>query len=329
MTLLELLLVMGVLGILMGAGVGMLSSINLGERAARGLVQNVIRAARNSAVARGAGARVRLDPNTGTLRAEALEVIGTWHFESGSEMLRGAFQLDGANFGAEYVDDGFVGRALTLPRGAHARAEVPVHQYSSFDLSDGFRIECALRLEADGGGRVLQLGETIGLDVTGAGGVRAWFYPLAKDATGKEVRGGKLVYAAPAGTLGIGRWTRVAFEYDRRRLALGIDGVELEPEEPVLETLPVWHIAAPLVIGDRQAGFVGSIDSLVISAVAASEEIALPESVRFDPGVPSEIRFDAGGNLDRAAHREPLSVGIVYEDARTAVIRVGMYGNVE
>lgn len=329
MTLLELLLVMAVLGVLMGAGVGMLSSINLGERAAKGLVQNVLRAARNSSVARGALARVRIDPINGVMRAEAMEVIGTWHFEDQGESMRGAFGLDGALLGAVHVDDGFVGRALAFPRGARSRAVVPVHQYSLYDLSDGFRIEFCLRPEANGGGAVLRLGDAIGVDVSDAGAVAAWFVPKTIDATGKDMKGGRVTYRAPAGTATLGAWTRIAFEYDRKAVTLHVNGVALDPEEPALETLPVWSINDPLVLSGGEAGFVGAIDALVISAVAASEEIELPEGVRFDPGVPAEIRFDADGSLDRAVHREPVVVRLIYEDGRDYPIRVGMYGTVE
>jgi len=53
--------------------------------------------------------------------AEAMEVIGTWHFES-EPVLEGAFELDGTNGGGVLVDDGFLGRALSFPAGARAMA---------------------------------------------------------------------------------------------------------------------------------------------------------------------------------------------------------------
>jgi hypothetical protein len=143
----ELLLVMGLLALLMGAGVGMLSSINLGRRAAVGLVQSVVRAAHNSAVARNAPARVRIDVPTGTMRAEAMAVIGTWHFES--ERLEGAFEINGVLESGSIVDDGYIGRALTFSptAGRTPAAEFPVHQDASYDLSLGFAIECVVRVD--------------------------------------------------------------------------------------------------------------------------------------------------------------------------------------
>ena len=64
LTLIELLLVMGVLALVLGVGLGSLASLNPGERAAVGLVQDALRSAHNSAVARVASARVRRErPN--------------------------------------------------------------------------------------------------------------------------------------------------------------------------------------------------------------------------------------------------------------------------
>ncbi len=326
LTLLELLLVMGLLGVLLGAGVGVLSSINLGERAAVGLVQNTIRSARNAALARGAGASVEIDVREGAVVARALEVVGTWHFES-QPTLAGAFEIDGAAVDTVLIDDGFVGKALAFRRGAKALASIAVENQPSFDLSDGFRIALALRVDDGGAGRVLRLGDTVTIDAQGKGVVRASLTPMAFDAAGRETKAGKIVVESPPTTRPAGAWRRIVLDYDRRRLALSIDGVEAARAE---STSPVWRVDGPLRIGDERSGFVGAIDSLVIAAVGASETVRLPEGVRFAPDSATTILFDAGGGLQREAHREPLEVRLVFEkDASTRVIRIGMYGTVE
>jgi prepilin-type N-terminal cleavage/methylation domain-containing protein len=326
MTMLELLLVMGLLGVLLGAGVGVLASINLGERAAVGLVQNSVRSARNAALARGAGARVRIDAAQGELVAEALEVVGTWHFESQPTLL-GAFELDGGALDTVLVDDGYVGKALAFPRGSKATASVAVQNDPSYDLSDGFRIQCAVRVDEDGGGRLLRLGDTIGLDVSSSGVVRGWFTPEVLDSTGRPMKAGKIVVESAPVKVPASVWRRVVLDYDRQRLALEIEGLEMARADADAR---VWPIDDALRIGDDRSGFVGAIDSLVISAVGASEVVKLPEGVRFAPESPAWIRFDAGGALDRAAHSEPLEIRLVFEgDASTRTIRVGMYGTVE
>jgi hypothetical protein len=325
MTLLELLLVMGLMAMLMGAGIGVLSSLDLGRRAAVGTVQNAIRAARNSALARNAPARVLIDVKNSTVTSDAFAVIGTWHFES--ERLEGAFGLDGVLRGATLIDDGFVGRALSFAGGKGAYAEVPVHQDASYDLSGGFAVECAVLITADGGGKLLRIGESAGIEVSGARSIKAWFAPEVLSTNGTLTRGGKLSVETASGAIPEHRWTRVRVEYDRRRLLLELDGIEVARLEA---TAPVWRVEEPLTLSDPQGvSFPGAIDNLVISAVAASDELRMPETVHFTPDSVAEIHFDAGGNLDRELHTQPVQVTLQYADGTTAVVRVGMYGTVE
>jgi hypothetical protein len=109
-----------------------------------------------------------------------------------------------------------------------------------------------------------------------------------------------------------------------------LDGVRIESTEELMpDGAPVWRIESPLVLGDTQRGFTGAIDALRLSAVTASETARLPENVEFAVDVPKQLCFDAGGNLDRGVHREPAIVTLVYQDGRTAAIRVGLYGTVE
>ena len=125
LTLIELVVVMGLIGVLLGAGIGMLSTLNLGERAAIGLVQNVIRAARNTALARSSPAIVRIDRAAGTISAEGTQVVGTWHFED--ERMRGGRQLDGRIGGAEVVSGGYIGKALSFTKAQRGSvATVPI-----------------------------------------------------------------------------------------------------------------------------------------------------------------------------------------------------------
>lgn len=323
MTLLELLLVMGLMAMLLGVGVGMLTSLDLGQRAAVGSVQNAIRAARNSALARNAPARVKIDLANSLLESESLAVIGTWHFES--ERLEGAFGLDGVLRGGVIIDDGFVGKALSFA-GRKAFAEVPVHQDPSFDLALGFAIDCAVRVDEDGGGRLLRIGHSVGVDVTGAREVKAWFVPEVRDSTGALTRGGKLTAESAPNALAKSRWARLHVDYDRRRLLVAIDGIEVARLEA---NANVWRVEDPLSLSDESSSFPGTLDNLVISAVAASDVLQLPETVRFAAGSATEISFDAGGNLDRERHTAPAKVELEYQDGVRAVVRVGIYGTVE
>ena len=115
------MLVMGLLAFVLGAGLGAFASLDPGRRAAVGLVQDIVRSAHNTAIARRAPARVRIDAATGEIVAEGMAVVGTWHFED--ESLSGGGGLDAVGVGTDdgLTADGYLGRGLDLsgaPRGA-------------------------------------------------------------------------------------------------------------------------------------------------------------------------------------------------------------------
>lgn len=323
-TLMELLVVMLILGMLFGIGVGTLASLDLGKQAARGALLNVIRSARTSAVARGAGSRVRFDAPTSSVRAEGIAVLGTWHFEREAT---GAGLYEGENRGGKLIDDGYIGRAISFS-GARpgSTLEVQVQQDPGFDLSLGFTIECALRWDGSAAGRPLNVGNVVGLEVTGAGSVRGWFIPVARNKEGDEIAGGRTSVDSEAGALAPHRWVRVKLDYDRRALRLYLDDLEVGRAE---ETGKVWKLGGSLRICDPKTGFPGDLDRLVVSAVTSTSEYTLPETMHFDTDVPDEIRFAAGGYLDRELHEQSVVLHLIDQKGGRQTLRVGLYGTVE
>lgn len=323
LTLLELLFVIGLIGVVFGIGIGMFSSLDLQSRTITSEVQSVLRSANNWASARSGPARVRIDAERGALRAEGLEVIGTWHFES--LPVRGAFDLNGSAVGCELDEDGFQGRALNVS-GRGANVEIAVEDDAAFDLTSGFAIECALLANTSGAGRIVTLGATAGLDVVGDGRLRGWFVAVRTDETGMEKKTGRVLVESPANALPLQEWTRVGLRYDRRRFQLLVEGVVVASVD---EEAPVWKIEGPLRLSDERRPFGGSLDSLVISAVVTDEETLLPDGVVFAKGVPQEIAFAPGGGLDRALHAEPVEIALVFDDGRKKRVGVSLYGTVE
>ena len=335
LTLIELLAVMAIVGILLGAGVGALASLDLGERSILGQVQNAIRATRNTALARRAPARVRClrgpaeDEGFGAaLQPEALVLVGTWHFEGD---LEGAGGLEGTGVEPVFVDDGFIGRALDFTGGGHTMVEFPVQQDAAFDFEQGFVLELELRIGVGRGaavgdqGPLLDLGGAFGLELAGRGALAGWFVPLGHDATGEARPTGRQVVRTPAGTLEPGRWSRVRFEYDRRLARLFVDGLEVA--RAPLDS-PVWRLEGPLYLGDRRRGLAASLDGLVLGAFAADERVELGDTVRLAEA-PPVLAFDAAGHLDREVHGERASLVLEFEDGRRAPVWIGLYGTVE
>jgi len=327
-TLLELLLVMGLIGIITGVGLGLFAGFDPGRRAAVGLVQNVLRSAQQSAVARRAPALVHFDRATGTLIAEALEVAGTWHFESMD--LPGARGLDGLAFdfpGEVLAEDGFTGQALDFGRGGRRpRVEVDVSVDSLLNPRRGFQLDVALRPAANMGARVVDLGGVVQLSVRGDGGVDARILTERIDELGRPVVGPPVTLRSAPGVLRLGRWTRVSLVYDRRELVLSADGVPLAATG---EERALWALVGPLVLGDATQRWPGAMDQLVLSTVTASEEYTLPSTVTFDERTPTLVRFLAGGSLDPALHAGPVVFGLVFEGGGGDEVRINPFGPVE
>lgn len=325
MTLIELMFTMAILALVLGVGLGSIASLDLGRGTAATLVESTLRATGNWAASRRSPSRVTFDVEGGSMRAEGLDVIGTWQFES--IPIRGAFDVLGTVYDLELVDDGFVGRALRLAGApTEARFQVPVQGDPAWDFSEGFRVQIALRPEDGPGGRILRIGEALAIDGTASGGLVVAFAAQRVDETGRRVPAGLVKLAVPDGALPLGRWSRVLVSYDRRQLSVFVEGVLVGA---LAEGSLVAPIEAALVIGGGRTIWSGSVDALVVSAVAVDERAVLPRGVVFGPGAPKEVVFAPGGRLERTVHREPVEVPLVFADGSTRSLRISLYGTVE
>jgi len=325
LTLIELMIVMGLVAVILGAGLGALAGIDTGSGPAVAIVNSSLRSANNWAVARRAPARVTFDAEANTIYAEGLAVIGTWHFENNPP--RGAFGLNGSYEGIDLAEDGYLGMALDLKNAENGGAYVvPVQRSPTYDLSSGFQIAFAAKPLEPGSAQVLAIGESVGVELTSQGGVKAWFQGERRDQNGLVRSTGKVLTETSAGLLRIGSWSRILVSYDRSMLAIFVEGV---PAGRTSDDAWVIKVGGPLVIGGRRRQWPGMIDSVVISAVAAEDRIELPEGVSFAETAPKEVVFAAGGGLDRRVHSKPVRFSLEFEDLTTEVIEVGVYGTVQ
>ena len=210
-TLLELLLVMGLLGTILGIGLGTFASFDPARRAARGLVANALRQARNEAVANRASARVSFDPETRTVTSEGSAVAGTWRFETPA--LEGAREIDGLAQGfpgTMLTEDGFVGRALDLDLGERGcRVVVDLQSEPLFQLRRGFRLSCALRPKSLKASTILDFGGVLTLESVADGSVRFTVVTRRVDELGRPFAGEAVVVKTAPGAIEAGRWSQV------------------------------------------------------------------------------------------------------------------------
>ena len=324
-TLLELLLVMGLIATVFGAGLGAFAALDVQERQAVGVVKEALRTARNSALGRQVPAHVSIDAAAGTLQPARSLVIGTWAFERGdaSDLVAGAFGIDGIAAGGAWIEDGWIGDGLDLSD--DGLVEIPVRGLPSWDLSEGFSIELAVRRDDVGGGRLLRIGDTLGIDVGAAGEVRAWFVARL-DVDGLMPReGGRVILETDPGVVPPARWVRLRFSYDRRQLELVADSIPRARSE---EERAVWELDGPLILSDEDRPFPGAVDSLVVSAVAVEEVLELPDTVRIAEA-PPELRFAANGALERTSHPTPVDIVLEFEDGSRETVTIGVYGTIE
>ncbi|MDA1264596.1 MAG: prepilin-type N-terminal cleavage/methylation domain-containing protein [Planctomycetota bacterium] len=327
-TLIELMLVMGLIAIVLGVGLGSLAALNPGERAAVGLVQDALRSAHNSAIARTAPARVRFDAKQGTMISEGLEVMGTWHFED--VMLDGAEGLGGTFFGmdAAVTQDGWLGNALDFSTGLRGgEVAFNIQRDPGFDFSDGFAIDLAIKPKGKVAGRLLEVADVLEVDMTAGGGLRMRIYRHAiESGTGRARHGAGLTLETTDGLLRKDHWLHLRFSYDRHRARILADGIEVASEAADFE---VWKVEQPLRLGDRAAHLPMILDELSIAVVVASDLQQLPGDVLFREPLPKVVRFVAGGSLDPTLHFEPVEIFLEMPSGRTETVRVGMYGTVE
>ncbi|TAJ24843.1 MAG: hypothetical protein EPO68_00895 [Planctomycetota bacterium] len=325
LTLLELLLVLGILSAVMGLGLGMFASLDLSKRQAVGLVRNALRSAQNSAISRRSEASVRIDPKLGRMSPRFQQVVGTWHFETPE--LVGAFGIQGRAIDAELTQDGYIGRALDFDVDAEGpRVELPIQRDTAADFRAGFALECALRRSGADAGEVANAGASFGLQVLRDGALRGWFAPQVLAQDGGAAKGGHVIAQSEPGALPLGVWRRVRLEYAGQELVLSLDGSAVARVE---EQAPVWQLEGPLLLSSARTPFRGQLDVLVLTAVGAGEDVELPEGVSFSPESAVTLRFQAGGGLDRRAHTQPVRIGIDFADGARQWVGIGLYGTVE
>ena len=327
-TLMELLLVMALIGIVLGVGLGSFASFDPSRGAARGLVANALRQTRNTAIERGAPARVMIDRSRQALRTEAFTVAGTWRFE-GPE-LEGARGVRGVadGFPGQFLsEEGYVGKALDLelgPRGA--KVQIDLSSDPIFDVGDGFRLSAVLRPARLGDADVVDLGRVVRIKSRGDGSVGFELTTQREDGLGRPVKGETISLRSGGGVLEPGHWTQIELRYDRRRVVALADGVPVADRE---ETRPIWGLEGGLVLGGGRQPFQGRVDDVVLSVVSVGAEVVLPKSAEFLARGPEEVRFDESGGLDPVFHAGPVAIGLLFDDGGTEEITVRALGTVD
>lgn len=324
-TLLELMTVLGIIAILMGMGIGVLSRLNFAKYGAAGTVARLIRTARESAVASGLPVTVVCDAGENRLYDLSVRTVGLWHFEEADgDATRGAFQLDARLNGARLESPGRIGAALSCGApGDHA--EVSLGEHPSWGLTSGLSVEADVEPAREHTATVAMRGKQFRLVVTADGAVEARV-ALAAGPLERDAAAGEAIAKTPPGLVPPGRWTRVGFIYDRLALTVLVDGL---PRATRAAGEHVKRDASPLVISSRTETFLGKIDELKVGAVSSGAGEPLPKDVALALPFPRvALRFTGEGMLDPVYHRGAVTVGLRFPDGAKRDVTVGPYGTV-
>ncbi len=313
LTLLELLVVAGILSVLMGLGVGFLRRSD-GLPEAKSAIVGMLRMAALDARTRALPTEVLLEPGQdgglSTVRARALDPLFVVTFDPGQRQLDSRLS---PVLGGEDVLDGRIGHARMTKEGDQSSALRLQLGEQQANLSDGFALRVDVRLSSRGSGTLLRLGSavTVRLDELGR--------PQARIATEDgEGRGGAAITLASKQGLPTGRWCTFEIAADGSRAWIAIDGrVTAEQtqrervrqqKDDVLEALPGGETLAC------------AIDELQLFAYAIADAQRLPEGAVLSKSV--RIAFDAQG--------EPIAPPDIelkmMSDGRLETLRVGPGG---
>ncbi len=322
-TLLEMVVVIGIVALLMGLGVAVLNRTkrDLGLRAAAGQVVSILQAARAAAMAERSPARVEADDKARTVAAAVRRTQGLWHLESDVDLenpprvlpteSEGAYgqnaKLNGGAPAPGAIGKGWrisPPRSILCPDAAAVPPVRGLHVELWAKPDDVARPQTVWRKGMSAGLRIEAGGELTGVLKTA-------------DGQARPVRSSRYKVRPQA-------WTRLELDYDGRALCLRADGAEVGRLDGA-----GWEIipdVSPLEVGAAREGFAGDVDEIRISVYAAPQAFTLPDTV--DLAAAATIRFDERGKLDPSAHAGPASI-VLTTAAEAIEIRVGILGDMQ
>ncbi len=291
-TLLELTLVLGIVGMMMGLGIGMLGGGD-GRGEALLTLRSSMRQAATAARARSAPTEVVFEPAAdgapASLQVRAVDPVGVWHLEPGENYAAADFapSLDGE------VVPGRFGRGLAVPfegKGTLFSLAMPSDDVR-FDLRHGFALRFDLYLHTGLAGRLVQIGQGLQVDMDEAGLVRARMTPKGNANAGAGGGTGAAVTMVADRPLPTKRWVGVEIIHDGRDAWISFDGV------PQCETVAVNSLnqqpSDVLMFAPSDAPFDGILDEVELAAYVIGSPARIPETMEITG--PARVAFSATG----------------------------------
>ncbi len=284
-TLVELMVVLGLISVIVGFGVGFLQRGANDLTLAQAALRDQFRVASVTARTRGLPTEVASYRDQGTggtvLRARTLTPIGLWHLEPDESVPTALVPRLGGTpapgrFGAGIATTGDSGGAAFAVRAG-----------SLFDIEHGFAFRVDVRPDRESQATVARMGQAFQLEWDGA-----------------MVPGGRVTIAAGTNRAGpvlrvtgrrpvpLHQWSTLELVHDGRRLTLLRDGVEEGQVECV--GVPFQTTEDHLELSPPETPMHGVVDEVQLLAYTLGEPVRLPSAVELR-GLPASIPFDRLG----------------------------------
>lgn len=287
-TMIELLVVMGLISVLLGLGIGFLQRGDTTVDQALSILRTELRSASLTARAYGVPTQVIITPARDQLPAElrsrTLVPLASWHLEPDEIFLNPARrpQLAGVDepagrFGhGRRHDDETSASLFSVPAGA-----------ASFSLRDGFVLRLEVKLERAAAMVVLRLGDSVSLELD------AGLMPALRMVRAVGSRGGPAALVYGSRPVPLARWCTLEVLYDGSELVLTVDDIESRQAAPGF-----LHQAAEdrLEISPPNGPIHGVVDEIALFGYELGEPRTLPIEVDL-LGLPAVLAFGRQGRL--------------------------------
>lgn len=266
-TLLELLVVIGVLSVLLGLSVGFLGKTD-SQRIAASILAGELRAAQMTARAEGVPTEVWVRPGIdgamGTVQARLLQPAATFHFEPGERVLDDSLrpQLAGQD-----VPGGRFGHARRNVDGERTALLHWLLKPALVDLRDGFVVRLDLWLEQRRAATVVRVGKALELLLDDD------LRPHARLRLRGVGGAGVLASIDQLPALPLRRWCTLEVAFDGENAWIGVDGRELGRTTAEGRLLQEDDTALELSPGEQPVPGIADELRVLLFAFAAAQDL--------------------------------------------------------
>ena len=240
---------MSILAVMMGIGLGVFSRVNVAKFTALGSVRNVLRTARENAIANSLPVTVVCDGPNNRVFDLSIQPFAHWSFEDESGVTgpttgatssndvasTGAFGLDARLVGAKVGMPGRTGAALLCAKqGDHAVANLG--ERGEWIFRDGIAVELDVWVDSFANATILKRGRQLLLRILPDGRIEAEIGLAEREDTPNKT-GGQLIATTRPGFILPKRWSQIGVVYDRQLLTILVDGVPVQTAEASLPVI--------------------------------------------------------------------------------------------